>query len=263
MFFGALGGNVMINTSILSLRNLLNSTGILRDPKRCLSRRTVPTTRRFVQSRSTSLPRILSTRSSWILYKGVVLGWAALTVLYLVSRLPWTSGRLWRWSTVVTHTSLSTYPDPTGVLDTIIDDEKIIERAASVTRAYDDFINAAQEYGTGNWWKEDWKDLLVLNGHCVTWSVDSIVQSWTCTSWGYSFLCFFACSFALVNSKSWKAMQRSSVDCSWWVTAHDHHHEHDQELAEGWWPWHGEDHWRGRANVVQMFRDCVEEEKNQ
>ena len=50
------------------------------------------------------------------------------------------------------------YPDPSDVFDTIIDDENILERAASVTAAYDDFLNSAQEWGNGNWWKEGWKD---------------------------------------------------------------------------------------------------------
>ena len=44
------------------------------------------------------------------------------------------------------------YPDPTEVFDTILNNEKILERAASVTGAYDDFINSAQNYGSSNLW---------------------------------------------------------------------------------------------------------------
>jgi ribonucleoside-diphosphate reductase beta chain len=44
------------------------------------------------------------------------------------------------------------YSDPSEVFDTILDDEKIVSRAQTVTAAYDDFINAAQEYGTSNLW---------------------------------------------------------------------------------------------------------------
>ena len=76
--------------------------------------------------------------------------------------LPELEGAMNIWQTMemihsrsYTYIIKNVYPDPTEVLDTIIDDEKIIERAQSVTKAYDDFINAAQEYGTGNWWKED------------------------------------------------------------------------------------------------------------
>ena len=44
------------------------------------------------------------------------------------------------------------YSDPTEVFDTILNNEKILERAASVTGAYDDFINSAQNYGSSNLW---------------------------------------------------------------------------------------------------------------
>mgnify|MGYP002630278829 CR=1 FL=1 len=44
------------------------------------------------------------------------------------------------------------YSDPTEVFDTILNNEKILERAASVTGAYDDFINSAQGYGNSNLW---------------------------------------------------------------------------------------------------------------
>jgi ribonucleoside-diphosphate reductase beta chain len=44
------------------------------------------------------------------------------------------------------------YSDPSEVFDTIITDERIVERAASVTEAYDEFIQSAQEYGSSNAW---------------------------------------------------------------------------------------------------------------
>jgi ribonucleoside-diphosphate reductase beta chain len=44
------------------------------------------------------------------------------------------------------------YPDPSEVFDTIIGDERILERAKSVTESYDDFIQSAQSYGTSNDW---------------------------------------------------------------------------------------------------------------
>jgi ribonucleoside-diphosphate reductase beta chain len=44
------------------------------------------------------------------------------------------------------------YSDPSEVFDTILDNDKILERASSVTGAYDDFINSAQQYGTSNEW---------------------------------------------------------------------------------------------------------------
>jgi ribonucleoside-diphosphate reductase beta chain len=45
------------------------------------------------------------------------------------------------------------YPDPSELFDTILDDANIMERAKSVTEAYDDFIRAAQDYSSGNQWQ--------------------------------------------------------------------------------------------------------------
>ena len=51
-----------------------------------------------------------------------------------------------------TYIIKNVYADPTEVFDTILNNERILERASSVTEAYDDFINAAQRYGTSNEW---------------------------------------------------------------------------------------------------------------
>jgi len=49
------------------------------------------------------------------------------------------------------------YADPSDIFDHIITDDRILERAKSVTQAYDDFINIAQEWGGGNMWSEDFR----------------------------------------------------------------------------------------------------------
>jgi ribonucleoside-diphosphate reductase beta chain len=51
-----------------------------------------------------------------------------------------------------TYIIKNVYSDPTEVFDSILNDEKILERAASVTGAYDEFINSAQHYGNSNLW---------------------------------------------------------------------------------------------------------------
>ena len=56
-----------------------------------------------------------------------------------------------------TYIMKNVYSNPSEVFDTILRDERILERAKSVTEAYDDFINEAQEYGTGNYWRPDYK----------------------------------------------------------------------------------------------------------
>ena len=57
-----------------------------------------------------------------------------------------------------TYIIKNVYSDPSEVLDKIVSDERILERASSVTGAYDDFINHAQQYGIGNMWKDDFRD---------------------------------------------------------------------------------------------------------
>jgi ribonucleotide reductase beta subunit family protein with ferritin-like domain len=44
------------------------------------------------------------------------------------------------------------YSDPADVFDTILSDERIMERAVSVTEAYDDFINSAHQYDNSSQW---------------------------------------------------------------------------------------------------------------
>ena len=51
-----------------------------------------------------------------------------------------------------TYIIKNVYSDPSEVFDTILRDDRIMERAASVTEAYNDFINSAQQYGTSNQW---------------------------------------------------------------------------------------------------------------
>jgi ribonucleotide reductase beta subunit family protein with ferritin-like domain len=58
-----------------------------------------------------------------------------------------------------TYIIKNVYSDPTEVFDTILDDEKILDRASSVTQSYDDFINHAHQYDTSTMWE------LAKDGH--------------------------------------------------------------------------------------------------
>ena len=51
-----------------------------------------------------------------------------------------------------TYIIKNVYSDPSDVFDHIITDDRILERASTVTESYDDFINAAQTYGNGSGW---------------------------------------------------------------------------------------------------------------
>ncbi len=163
-----------------------------------------------------------------------------------------------------TYIIKNVYPDPTEVLDTIIDDEKIIERAQSVTKAYDDFINAAQEYGTGNWWKEDWRD-----SPSAEWTLRDLKRKLYRAVMnvyileGIRFYVSFACSFAFGELKM---MEGNAKIIGLIARDESQHMTITMNMIKNWQK--GDDpEMMGimeeeEQNVIQMFRDCVEEEKN-
>ena len=57
-------------------------------------------------------------------------------------------------SSSYTYIIKNVYSNPTEVFDTIIKDERILERAGSVTQSYDDFIRDGQTWATGCMWTE-------------------------------------------------------------------------------------------------------------
>ena len=57
-----------------------------------------------------------------------------------------------------TYIIKNVYSDPSEVFDKIVSDPRILERASSVTEAYDDFIRAGQSWGTGSMWQQDFRD---------------------------------------------------------------------------------------------------------
>jgi len=52
-----------------------------------------------------------------------------------------------------TYIIKNVYSDPSEVFDKIVTDERILERASSVTEAYDDFIRGAHQYDNSNDWQ--------------------------------------------------------------------------------------------------------------
>ena len=58
-----------------------------------------------------------------------------------------------------TYIIKNVYPDPSEVFDTVLGDEKILSRANSVTSSYDELINHAHEFDSGNIWR------LATEGH--------------------------------------------------------------------------------------------------
>ena len=101
-----------------------------------------------------------------------------------------------------TYIIKNVYSDPSEVFDTILSDERIMERAESVTGAYNAFINYAQEWASGNMWQsgskgspsEEWtrKD---LKRHLYRAVANVNILE------GIRFYVSFACSFAFGELK--------------------------------------------------------------
>mgnify|MGYP003151906417 CR=1 FL=1 len=52
-----------------------------------------------------------------------------------------------------TYIIKNVYPDSSPIFDAIVGDDKILERAKTVTQSYDEFIDQAQQWGQGNFWQ--------------------------------------------------------------------------------------------------------------
>ena len=101
-----------------------------------------------------------------------------------------------------TYIMKNVYSDPSEVFDTILKDDRILERAKSVTEAYDDFINDAHQYGSGNQWRPDFKD-----SPTAQWDIKELKRKLyravanVNILEGIRFYVSFACSFAFGELK--------------------------------------------------------------
>ena len=162
-----------------------------------------------------------------------------------------------------TYVIKNVYSDPAEVFDTIIKDDRILERAGSVTKAYDDFINYAQDYGQSNSWKPDmyghpnseWtrRDLKKYLYRAVT-NVNILE--------GIRFYVSFACSFAFGELK---VMEGSAKIISLIARDENQHLAITQNIINNWRK--GDD--PEMVEIVKeeedwtykMFDKCVNEEK--
>jgi len=162
-----------------------------------------------------------------------------------------------------TYVIKNIYPDPSEVFDTILDDEKILERAQSVTHAYDEFINTAHEYDTSNWWKENWRDSptgawerrdLKKKLYRAIANVNILE--------GIRFYVSFACSFAFGELK---LMEGSAKIISLIARDESQHLVLTQNILKKWQegddPEFKEIVEEEKPYVKQMFQKCVDEEK--
>jgi len=162
-----------------------------------------------------------------------------------------------------TYIIKNVYPNPSEVFDTILDDEKILKRANSVTAAYDDFINEAQQYGQGRMWEKDWKD-----SPSSQWTIHELKRKLyraianVNILEGIRFYVSFACSFAFGELK---LMEGSAKIISLISRDENQHLVLTQQILKKWAD--GDDPEmqqiakEERNNVIGMFKNAVEEEK--
>ena len=162
-----------------------------------------------------------------------------------------------------TYVIKNVYPDPSEVFDKILSDNRILERAASVTESYDTFINYAQEWGQGNMWKDDWKaspssvwTRKDLKRHLYRAVANVNILE------GIRFYVSFACSFAFGELK---LMEGSAKIISLISRDENQHTVLTQQMIKMWQK--GDDPVmlevmkEERDTVIAMFRNAVEEEK--
>jgi ribonucleoside-diphosphate reductase beta chain len=101
-----------------------------------------------------------------------------------------------------TYIIKNVYADPSEIFDNIVTDPRILERAASVTGAYDVFINSAQTWGNGSMWQEDFRD-----SPSSKWEIKDVKRKLyravanVNVLEGIRFYVSFACSFAFGELK--------------------------------------------------------------
>ena len=162
-----------------------------------------------------------------------------------------------------TYIIKNVYPDPTEVLDTIITDSRILERASSVTAAYDEFLQAAQEWGAGKQWEHaleyqegaQW-ELRELKRKLYRAVANVYILE------GIRFYVSFACSFAFGENKM---MEGNAKIIGLIARDESQHMTITQNIMNKWMAGDDPDMKQIAAeeqnNVIEMFRQCVEEEK--
>jgi ribonucleoside-diphosphate reductase beta chain len=154
------------------------------------------------------------------------------------------------------------YPNPSEVFDKILDDEKILSRAKSVTAAYDDFINAAQEYGQSNWWRPEWSSENASREEKELKRKLYLAVSNVNILEGIRFYVSFACSFAFGELK---LMEGSAKIISLIARDENQHTVLTQQMIKAWQK--GDDPVMQQImkeeeqTVIDMFANAVNEEK--
>jgi len=162
-----------------------------------------------------------------------------------------------------TYIIKNVYPDPTEVFDTILDDQKILSRAESVTKSYNEFINAAQNFGSGPMWEHyldgvpnAQNELYELKRKLYRAVANVNILE------GIRFYVSFECSFAFGELK---LMEGSAKIISLIARDENQHLVLTQNIMNKWKDGDDPDMLQiakeEEENVIDMFRKAVEEEK--
>jgi ribonucleotide reductase beta subunit family protein with ferritin-like domain len=162
-----------------------------------------------------------------------------------------------------TYIIKNVYSDPSEVLDTILNDERILDRAKSVTRAYDEFINEAQQWGQSNLWKDGWENTQAKDNSLneLKRKLYRAVANVNILE-GIRFYVSFACSFAFGELK---LMEGSAKIISLISRDENQHLVLTQNIMKNWM--NGDDPEmqqiaeEEKDNVISMFKNAVKEEK--
>ena len=162
-----------------------------------------------------------------------------------------------------TYIIKNVYPDPAEVFDTILEDENVMQRAASVTESYDDFINEAHEYDSSNQWKfaREGHPAGTYDRHELKRKLYRAIANVNILE-GIRFYVSFACSFAFGENK---LMEGSAKILSLIARDESQHLVITQNILKNWAK--GDDHEmqqiakEEKPVVVEMFRRTVDEEK--
>ena len=184
--------------------------------------------------------------------------------------LPELEGAMNIWQTMemihsrsYTHIIKNVYSDPSDVFDHILDDEKILQRAQSVTRAYDEFLQAAQAYGSSNMWEHNLDGVPMAQAELYELKrklYRAIANVYILE--GIRFYVSFACSFAFGELK---LLEGSAKIIGLIARDESQHMTITQNILNKWRDGDDPDMVEiakeEEINVYNMFKECVEEEK--
>ena len=162
-----------------------------------------------------------------------------------------------------THIIKNVYADPSDVFDHILTDDRIVERAMSVTEAYNDFINAAHAWDNTQTWQHALEQVPYAQDarYELKRKLFRAVANVNILE-GIRFYVSFACSFAFGELKLMEGSAKIISLIARMRPASCHHSEHslnkwkngdDPEMAK---IMKEEEQW-----LISTFENCVNQEK--